>query len=128
VTTVELVVVRGGDYATWDIEARAGLLAGVSAVTTVEEHGRGRQLLRFRVRPRPATLTSALLVVLLGAGIAAAIASAWAAAAVLGVLCALVAGRAVATAAVRCATRPEEREATSGQLALVDAQAEGRST
>ena len=42
----------GGDFDDWDIEVRGGLLGSARLCMAVEEHGAGRQLLRFRVRPR----------------------------------------------------------------------------
>jgi hypothetical protein len=109
---MDIVVVRGGDFDAWDLDARGGLLAGVRVVTAVEEHGDGHQLLRFRVRPWPTTVAWLLLSVLLGAAGAAALAAAWGAAVSLGLLGGLVAARAVrdsavATAAVRSATLDE---------------------
>ena len=43
---------RGGDYDGWDLEIRAGLLGAARVRHVVEEHGEGRQLVRFRVAPR----------------------------------------------------------------------------
>src|SRR5262249_13552220 len=45
-------VVRGGDFDRWDLDVRGGLLGGARARMTVEEHGGGRQLIRFRSWPR----------------------------------------------------------------------------
>jgi GT2 family glycosyltransferase len=42
----------GGDYDDWDLEIRGGLLGFARLNMTVEEHGGGKQLFRFRVRPR----------------------------------------------------------------------------
>jgi len=48
------VVLRGGAFDRWDLEVRAGM-AGASRIhMTVEEHGGGKQLVRFRVWPRVA--------------------------------------------------------------------------
>jgi GT2 family glycosyltransferase len=41
-----VVVLRGGDFDRWDLEARAGTLGGMRLRLAVEEHGRGRQLVR----------------------------------------------------------------------------------
>jgi hypothetical protein len=51
-------VARGGDYDDWDLEVRAGGLSAVRILLTIEEHGQGRQMVRFRARPRyrPAVL------------------------------------------------------------------------
>jgi len=50
------LVARGGDYDGWDLEVRAGGLGAVRVLLAIEEHGRGRQMVRFRARPhcRPA--------------------------------------------------------------------------
>lgn len=45
-----LSVSRGGPYDRWDLEARGGLLGGTRALSAVEEHGGGKQLLRLRTR------------------------------------------------------------------------------
>jgi GT2 family glycosyltransferase len=45
------VLVRGGDYDRWDLELRRGSLAAVRLYMTVEEHGAGRQMFRFRLSP-----------------------------------------------------------------------------
>jgi GT2 family glycosyltransferase len=52
----------------WDLEARAGLLGGARVLVTVEEHGAGKQFVRFRVWPmlrfRTLTLGSIVFAVL----------------------------------------------------------------
>src|SRR4029453_2561533 len=45
-------VARGGDFDDWDLEVRAGGLSAVQILLTLEEHGQGRQMVRFRARPR----------------------------------------------------------------------------
>jgi GT2 family glycosyltransferase len=45
-------VLRGGDFDTWDLELRAGVLASARLDSAVEEHGEGHQLVRYRIRPR----------------------------------------------------------------------------
>ena len=47
-----VVVRRGGDYDRWDLEVRGGILGTVRTRMAIEEHGAGRQLLRFRLWPR----------------------------------------------------------------------------
>jgi O-antigen biosynthesis protein len=44
-------VYRGGDYDRWDLEARVGALGSARLRMAVEEHGHGKQLLRFRLWP-----------------------------------------------------------------------------
>jgi GT2 family glycosyltransferase len=46
------VVERGGDFARWDLQVRGGGLGTARMRMGVEEHGGGRQLMRFRVWPR----------------------------------------------------------------------------
>jgi GT2 family glycosyltransferase len=57
----------GGDFDAWDLELRGGLLGGARTLMAVEEHGAGKQLVRFRVWPKlslPGIVLSALCVVL----------------------------------------------------------------
>jgi hypothetical protein len=63
---------RGGDFDRWDLEVGGGPLAGVRIRAALEEHGRGRQLLRIRVWPhlRAGGLAACLLVLILGVGAA----------------------------------------------------------
>jgi GT2 family glycosyltransferase len=42
---------RGGNWDTWDLQIRTGMLGVVRVLMTHEEHGRGRQLVRFRLSP-----------------------------------------------------------------------------
>jgi hypothetical protein len=42
---------RGGDWDRWDLEVRTGLFGRVRTLMAVEEHGSGRQYLRFRLVP-----------------------------------------------------------------------------
>jgi glycosyltransferase involved in cell wall biosynthesis len=86
------VAMRGGDFDRWDLELRGGLLGGARILTAVEEHGRGRQLVRYGFRPRPAW--GALLLVAVGVptAIAAAVSGASAAAAVLGLVLVILIG------------------------------------
>jgi GT2 family glycosyltransferase len=55
---LKMVVQRGGDYDSWDLEVRGGLLGSIRVCMAVEDHGSGAQLIRFRTWPR---LRSALL-------------------------------------------------------------------
>jgi hypothetical protein len=43
----------GGDFDDWDLEMRGGLFGSSRLSLAVEEHGGGKQLFRFRIRPRP---------------------------------------------------------------------------
>jgi len=57
----------GGDYAPKDLELRGGLLASGRALMAIEEHGGGRQMVRFQIEPvfsRPAMILAILLTLL----------------------------------------------------------------
>ena len=84
---------RGGNFDRWDLEIRAGLLGAARLLMACEDHGAGRQLVRFRTWPR-LSLT-ALGVVVIGAGLSlgALFDGAWTAGVVLGVASLLVALR-----------------------------------
>ena len=62
------VVVSGGDYDRWDLEARGGILGCARAQLVIEEHGQSRQLVRLRMWP--VALPSVLLVATLFAALA----------------------------------------------------------
>jgi hypothetical protein len=68
---------RGGDYDRWDLEVRGGLLGAVRLLATTEEHGAGRQLVRFRLWPKCSVQGSALILLLLAGGIGAFWDQAW---------------------------------------------------
>jgi len=46
-----VVVSRGGDFDRWDLQVRTGLFGGGRLLMAIEEHGAGKQLIRFRVWP-----------------------------------------------------------------------------
>jgi GT2 family glycosyltransferase len=46
-----LAVGRGGATDAWDLEVRCGAFGGARLLGTIEEHGHGRQLVRWRVVP-----------------------------------------------------------------------------
>jgi len=43
---------RGGEYDRWDLEVHGGLFGAVRLLMAIEEHGGGKQQLRFRLRPK----------------------------------------------------------------------------
>ncbi|HEX8975518.1 MAG TPA: glycosyltransferase [Solirubrobacteraceae bacterium] len=73
ITCAGTVVRRGGEFDSWDLETRGGVLAGVRISTTVEEHGSGRQLMRARCRPTWSTAGLLLLALALLLTVAAAL-------------------------------------------------------
>lgn len=114
---------RGGEGDRWDLQVRGGILGTVRMLSTVEEHGAGRQLLRVRHWPRwsPAAFVLAGLFGVLA--LAAGLDGAGAAATALGVVAGAVVGRGVyesaaATASLQQALAQPERSLGSGARAL----------
>jgi hypothetical protein len=81
-------VVAGGDFQRWDLQARGGLLGAARLAMGLEEHGGGRQLVRFRIAPRTAPLARVCVASLLATAVAAEVAGAR----VVGIALALAAG------------------------------------
>lgn len=75
--------IPGGGYDNWDLEIQGGILAGVRTRMAVEEHGSGRQMLRFRVWPRFSVSGFVMLLVIMGISIAAGYDHSWTAASLL---------------------------------------------
>jgi O-antigen biosynthesis protein len=75
---------RGGDYDRWDLEVRGGLLGSARVLMAIEEHGAGKQLVRFR--SWPVWSLAGLLLLLLFALLSslAALDGAWVASVILG--------------------------------------------
>ena len=68
-----MTVARGGDFDRWDLHVRVGPLGAARVRVAVEEHGQGRQLVRYRVWARWSRLlpiSCALLTVWLAGSIA----------------------------------------------------------
>jgi GT2 family glycosyltransferase len=84
-------VVCGGDFDDWDIEVRDGVFAAVRMRLAPEEHGGGKQLVRFLTTPIFSKEVVFLTIGLLGISVGAAFAHAWIAsgaiAIVVGILC-----------------------------------------
>jgi GT2 family glycosyltransferase len=57
-----IVVNRGGDYDHWDLDVRGGMLGRARLLVSVEEHGRGRQYVRFRWWPKCSTAAPTFVV------------------------------------------------------------------
>jgi GT2 family glycosyltransferase/membrane protein implicated in regulation of membrane protease activity len=114
------VVRHGGDFDRWDLECIGGALGGARLLLAIEEHGKGRQMVRVRTRPRPAPL-AAVAIALSGAlAIAAMAQGGGLAAAVLGLAGAALAYGAwrqcgAAAATLARAVEALRREATAAQ-------------
>ena len=117
--TAGACVFRGGDFNRWDLEVRGGLLGASRLRMAVEEHGLGRQLVRFRVWPRLSKVGFVLTAMFAALASVAALDGAWMAAGVLGVVALLVAGRMVAectasTADLQAPILAQQRAASAG--------------
>jgi hypothetical protein len=99
------VTLRGGDYDRWDLEVRGGRLGAARTLMAIEEHGGGKQLLRFRTWPRCSSAGAVVIVLFAFLGAGAALDHAWIASAILGAVVTMLTLRmlwecSVATAAV----------------------------
>jgi hypothetical protein len=83
----------GGGYDDWDLEVQGGMLGAVRTRMAIEEHGGGRQMLRFRIWPRCPATGFLTLMLLVSISVAAGYDQAWAVAALLLVGCAILGGR-----------------------------------
>ena len=84
---------RGSDYDRWDLEVCGGLLGTARMRMTLEEHGAGRQLVRFRSWPRCSAKGLALILLFAVLSTGAALAYAWIVSIMLGVVTILLALR-----------------------------------
>jgi GT2 family glycosyltransferase len=83
----------GGGYDDWDLEIQGGMLAAVRTRIAVEEHGAGRQMLRFRIWPRYSIFGSLIFALIACFSLAAAYDSSWSAAALLFSISLILGGR-----------------------------------
>jgi hypothetical protein len=67
----EAVAMRGGDFDPWDLYIRGGLAGGARIHLAVEEHGAGRQLLRWQVKSTPGAVTALVVIVMVAISLAA---------------------------------------------------------
>jgi GT2 family glycosyltransferase len=66
-------IIRGGDFDRWDLSILGGLFGTIRVIAMVEEHGKGKQLCRFRTWPKPPNSVIAIFVaIMIAAGLAAA--------------------------------------------------------
>jgi hypothetical protein len=87
------VVKRGGDFDRWDLEVRGGLLSSVRTFMAFEDHGSGRQLIRFRSWPRIDPVSLILITLFSLLGILAALDQAWIAAGIFGAVALILISR-----------------------------------
>jgi GT2 family glycosyltransferase len=63
---------RGGEFDHWDLEIRGGLAGNARVCLAVEEHGAGKQLFRWRIRPVISYFVALVAILLLFVSIMAA--------------------------------------------------------
>ncbi len=83
------VVARGGAWDRWDLEVRGGVIGTVRIQMLCEEHGQGRQLVRFRCQPRWSLESLSLIAIFAALSVSALSNQALIAAVALGSLCTL---------------------------------------
>jgi GT2 family glycosyltransferase len=81
----DVATVRGGAFDRWDVEVRGGLFGAARALLATEEHGAGRQYMRFRVWPKLRKASVVFTLPAIGLYIVALTQEAWLAAAFIGV-------------------------------------------
>jgi hypothetical protein len=96
------VSVRGGDFDTWDLEIRGGLLGGARLRSAIEEHGAGLQMVRLRIVPRASPLAVLLLVLVTVVASGAVLDAAWVAAVALGICTTALAAQVARECGVAC--------------------------
>ncbi|MBI3802222.1 MAG: glycosyltransferase [Nitrospirae bacterium] len=85
----------GGDFDPWDLQLQGGLLGATRLQMVIEEHGGGKQLVRFRAWPRITQGGGLLFILLLTLSAAAMVDHAWIPAAIFGAGALFLIGRAV---------------------------------
>jgi hypothetical protein len=113
--------IQGGDYDRWDLQVVGGMLGGARMRMAVEEHGAGRQLVRFRLWPNfwfPGLVVAVLLSAL---SLGAALDGVWVACAILGAAAVVLSGLVIqdcATAASILLNALDKQADESAALAL----------
>jgi hypothetical protein len=90
-----MVVITGGNYDAWDLELRGGLFGSARLLMATEEHGGGRQMMRFRLWPKWSRFALLPVFVLAGIATASAADGAWLASALTAVPALLIVLRAL---------------------------------
>jgi len=72
-----VLVRRGGEHDRWDLVAACGLLGSARLISTLEEHGQGKQMIRARVWPRLTGFARLVLPLFVGLSVLAGLDRAW---------------------------------------------------
>ena len=79
----KVTVFLGGEFDPFDLEVRGGLLGSARLLMAQEEHGEGKQLIRFSIRSNLSRWSLAMIIIFSAIGILAAVDSAWIVSAIL---------------------------------------------
>lgn len=90
-----LVVRRGGNFDSWDLEIRGGLFGSTRLIMVSEEHERGRQMTRFKSWPHISYIVYIVFSIFLGLAILAGIDHSWVAFIFLAIVTILITYRAI---------------------------------
>jgi GT2 family glycosyltransferase len=101
---VNAPVLRGGEFDTWDLEIRGGIFGSVRTLMAIEEHGEGRQLIRFRAWPKFSPVGIALAFIFGILAFWATVDHSWQASAILGGIALLLGLRMIRESAIATAT------------------------
>jgi O-antigen biosynthesis protein len=93
------VLVHGGECDRWDLESRGGVLGAARLFMTVEEHGEGKQLFRFRCSPKFSLEGIIAIILLTALSVGAAVEEYWLAYNILALATILLLGRTLYEAA-----------------------------
>ena len=80
------IVKQGGDFDLWDLEMRGGLFGAVRSRMALEEHGGGKQLLRFHTWPVVSSIAFILMPLFAFLSFLAALEQVWMVSASLGIV------------------------------------------
>jgi len=94
------VVRRGGNLDTWDLEVRSALFGRVRIRSAIEEHGAGKQLIRFQIVPTWSLMHWALPIMLFSVAVPAAVNQARAVSLIIALLATLLVARTFQESAV----------------------------
>lgn len=89
------VVIAGGEFDPWDFEIRGGLFGRARLLLATEEHGAGRQFLRFRILPKYSSFAVILIIPFGAMSIASSMAGAWISGIASGLIAILITLRAI---------------------------------
>jgi len=118
--TAKVPVMPGGDFDAWDLQVQGGLLGRARLLLAIEEHGAGRQLLRFRIFHRPTLQVKLLAMTLALLSLAAALDAAWIASGVLSCLALALAARSHYESGLAATALRDQVQRLEQETALLD--------